>query len=85
MNKKIDFKLSIADNQIKIYLNDTLHLCLKQDELIGIQSWVKGDTHQSYWIEYTLKDREILTGYDCIEKWKEVLKLLDSNNLFPTL
>jgi len=78
-----NIKIITKDNQIKIYFNDVIHLTLRQDNLLGFQSWILGDEHETYWIEYTMKDGvEILTGYDKIDKWKTILELLDKENLF---
>jgi len=81
MKNKLDIKVTVKDNQIKILINGIIHLLIKQDQLIGVQSWILGNDHNTYWIEYTLKDREILTGYDEFDKWKTILKLLDEQNL----
>jgi hypothetical protein len=72
----------ICDNSIKIYMNGLLHVCIKQSELIGLQSWIEGDSDKTYWIEYTVKDKEITTGYDSFENWHKILTLLDGNGLF---
>lgn len=65
------------DNQVKIYVNEIIHLLIKQDQLVGIQSWVSGNEYKTYWIEYTLKTREILSNYEVPELWKEILIQID--------
>lgn len=61
---------------LKIYIDDTLHLLIKRDELIGLQSWVE---EGKFLIEYTLKNQSILTEYDEIVKWKKILELIDKD------
>lgn len=77
-----DIIVEVKDNQFKIYIDDLVHLLIKKDELIGVQSWILGDDTRIYCIEYTLKDKEILTEYNEIDKWKRILTLIDKNNLF---
>lgn len=73
----INVKISVMDNQVKIYVNEIIHLLIKQDQLVGIQSWVSGNEYKTYWIEYTLKTREILSNYEVPELWKEILIQID--------
>lgn len=64
--------------QLKIYINGSLHLYLKLQDLISIQSWVHSSCE--YYIEYTfVSGTKLTSGYTSIEKWKEVLKILDEN------
>jgi hypothetical protein len=37
------YSIVIKDNQIKIFINDVLHLMIKKDEFTGLQSWIIGD------------------------------------------
>lgn len=85
MKNKFDIKITVKDGQIKIFIGGIIHLLIRQDELIGIHSWILGDDHRSYWIEYTLRNREILTAYDEAEKWETIMGLLDEQNLFSKL
>lgn len=85
MKNKFDIKITLKDGQLKIFMGGIVHLVIRQDQLIGIQSWVLGDEHGTYWIEYTLKDREILTAYDEFDKWKTIMELLDKQDLFGKL
>ncbi len=79
-----NFSIIIYDNSIKLMIDDLIHVVIKQDELVGLQSWVQGDEHKTYWIEYSLKTRDIITGYDQYEKWKSILELLNSKELFTS-
>lgn len=76
-----NYKITIKDNQIKIFINDIIHLCLKQDEVVGFQSWVEGDDDKKYIIEFYTKTTELFTEYDIREKWIDVLNLLNSRNI----
>ena len=61
----------------KIYLNGLLHLYLPTPDTVVIESWV--DAHASrYYIEYTLKDRKVLTEYQAIDTWKDILTQLEA-------
>lgn len=80
------YRLKINDKSIKIYINDLIHLLIKKDEFIGIQSWIMEykligfiQITPKYFIEYITKTRNILTEYDDIEKWKAILALLNDN------
>ena len=71
MNVKI-----ILDNYFKVYIDDFLHLCIKNNHIIGIQSWK--ETGINIWkIEYYIGDKIYLTEYDSKKKWESVLKELD--------
>ena len=43
----LNVKISVADNQVKIYLNEIIHLLIKQDQLVGIQSWTTGEEYRA--------------------------------------
>lgn len=58
---------------IKIYINNLLHLYLKNG-IVAIQSWRENGI---YSIEYTYKDTSILSEYDKQEMWESVLKQID--------
>jgi len=80
MMLKIDLKLN--KKQIKVFIDNILHLSIKRDELIGIQSWIMGyDDNRKYHIEYTTKTSVIESEYDKLEKWQAILKLLDENEI----
>lgn len=72
-------QLYIKDDAIKIYINGSIHLCFKQDSLLGIQSWIGTD---KYMIEFYLNGNNILCEYDSVKKWKKILSLLSKHNLF---
>lgn len=78
---------SISQSSLKLYINSVLHLCLKRNDLVGIQTWISGSDKPKFYIEYTMKTGSILTGYDTIEKWKQVLEILDkisTYDIFPS-
>jgi len=65
---------------LRIYINDSLHLELRMENHDGVQSWYEGDRYRNYFIEFYRKEGEpILLGYDDVDNWKEVLKLIDEN------
>lgn len=57
---------------IKVYIKDKLHIAVKTDDLIGIQSWIEGE--QKWCIDWELKDKTISCEYSNHEIWSEILK-----------
>ncbi len=79
---KNKYSLIIDKKQIKIFINDILHLSIMQNELISIQSWIIGyNSDRKYCIEYTTKTQVINSEYDNIKKWKSILNLLNKNSV----
>jgi hypothetical protein len=67
-----------TNNQIKIYINDLLHLCIKIDEYIGVQSWIDDYSKYRYNINFHFKNNtDILCEYDDRNLWESILKQLD--------
>ncbi len=66
--------LTYEYNELSIYFDTILHIKIKLDEFVGIQSWRSGGV---FFIEYILKTNRIKSEYDTKEKWLAVLKLLD--------
>lgn len=64
--------------QLKVYINNSLHLNIKLKDLIGFQSWIHGD--KEYYIEYTFVGSVVITtAYGEKEKWQKVLEILDNH------
>ncbi len=75
---KLTYNCTVGDNTIRLFINDILHLVVKQSELVGIQSWITGDKTKFYHIEYYFKsDAFFHSEYDCPIKWKSILDLLN--------
>lgn len=64
-------------NNLKIYVSEILHLDIKLDSFIGLQSWYANKNDCK--IELYFKDRIIVLEYNSVDKWKRILKLLDEN------
>jgi hypothetical protein len=63
---------------LKLRINGLLHLRIKLDAIVGIQSWYEGDEHRTYYLEFTTKyPQEILSVYESRDLWADILKLLD--------
>ncbi len=77
-----NYKIIIKDNNLKIYINDIIFLSIKHNQLIGFQSWILGQEIKKYCIEFYTTSGDILTEYDDCSKWKDILKLLDTADLF---
>lgn len=64
-------------NSLKIYIDNIPHLIIKVKDLIGIQSWTLSRDNL-YYIEFYFKDgSDFYSEYDDIERWKEILRILD--------
>ena len=68
---------TLRDSQLR----DLFDIGRMVDQLVGIQSWTTGEEYKTYWIEYTLKTREILSGYEGSELWKAILMQLDQHQV----
>lgn len=65
---------------LRIYINDILHVEIRMENHDGVQSWYEGSRKRMYFIEFYRKEGDpILLGYDEVENWKAVLKLIDAN------
>lgn len=62
---------------IRIYINDILHLRLPRDKHIKIQSWIEGHT-KTYVIEIWCAGHLDRCIYDNKKLWKQVLSALDN-------
>lgn len=69
-------ELTISNNKIKLLISGLPHVCIKADEWVGFQSWI-GENGR-YYIEFYTKTQDFFTEYDDIKKWKQILKLLNS-------
>lgn len=64
--------------QIKVYINDFLHLQIPLDNHNGIQSYIEG-TYTPYHIDFYRKSGEtIKCEYENRNLWESILTLLDS-------
>ena len=72
------FKASESTNWIRVFINDTLHLCVNKSRLNGLQAWRYGS---EYCIEFYYENSSIFCSYDNEDMWKEILNLF-SDKLF---
>lgn len=63
---------------IRIYIDDVLHIRFPRDKNVKIQSWLEGHT-KTYIIKIWCVNHSDVFVYDDKKKWKEILKLLDEN------
>jgi len=63
---------------IRIYIEGTLHLRIPRDKKIKIQSWIEGHS-KLYIIEIWCVKHSDYIEYDNKELWGKVLKLLDKH------
>ena len=61
-------------DEVSIFIDNILHLRIK-DRITLIQSWK--DENSWYKIEIQTKNNTTTLEYDSLDKWKEILKLLE--------
>lgn len=74
--KPFEVELTIKENKIKIFINGIIHVCIKADEFVAFQSW-REDYNGMFYIEFYTHKQDFFCEYDCIDKWKTILKLLN--------
>jgi hypothetical protein len=74
-------KDALLSNNIKIYINNILHLSINRNLLCGVQSWIDVTNNISiYSIEFYFKDStKMLCQYNEKEKWENIIKNIDNN------
>lgn len=75
----IDITCKSDSEDLRIYLNNKLHIYFKKYEFIGLQSWYENET--SCKIEFYFKNSNLnfYIAYDAFDKWSKVLELLNNN------
>lgn len=73
---KIEAKSDSED--IRIYIDNILHLRIPRDKNIKIQSWIEGNSKR-YIIEIWAKKHQDYMAYDNKIIWKKVLNLLNKH------
>ena len=71
MNKIL---VKIENGNLKILINNILHLQLKTEEFLGIQSYVK---EKIYYIEFYFSNTMIEVDYNNEKLWVGILKQLN--------
>jgi len=72
----MDITSKTSWQHIRIYFSGCLHLSINLHNLVIIQSWISNS--KQYYIQFSWSDGANVTcGYDCIDKWKSVLDILD--------
>ncbi len=65
---------------VRILINGQLHLDIRRQHLIGIQSYKNG--HKSFVIEYEYPKKVITSEYDKKEIWEAILRGLGAQPIF---
>ncbi len=63
---------------IRIYIDNILHVRIPRDNDLKLQSWVEGNT-KTYVIELVVNGHSDQLVYDNKNLWVQVLKVLDEN------
>lgn len=66
--------ISISGDEVKIFINDVLHLSFKE-KILALQSW--NEQNKFFNIEIKTKHTPTLVEYDSFEKQKQILELLN--------
>lgn len=75
MAVKSSVKIAQSFLWIKVYINGKLHLSVRKDELVGLQSWIEGEG--CWCIDWELKDKTIYCEYSDIQIWSDILSEAD--------
>lgn len=75
MAVKSNVKIAQSYLWIKVYIKGKLHLSVKKDELVGLQSWIEGENR--WCIDWELKDKTISCEYSDIQIWSDILSEAD--------
>lgn len=70
-------RVEIGHYYFKVFIDNSLHVCIDQKEFVGISSWY--DCETMCVIEYITKTNCIRTEFDSVDKWKAVLNELNNN------
>lgn len=76
MNHHVTCKSDSED--IRVYIDDILHLRFPRDPNLKLKSWVEGDT-KVYVIELWCAGHLDKMKYDNKKLWKDILDILDKN------
>ncbi len=79
---KLKFTAKTDDNHFKVYINGLIHLCIKTDDIIGIQSWMEPDETSRYYIKFYTKTANVVCKYNDLFKWKSMLQLIDKQQFW---
>lgn len=76
METKVTSKQTVS-SVFKVYLNNILHLFIRQKELNAFESWI--ETENKFVIQFSFKNgKKMLCEYDNKHIWEQVLKELDN-------
>lgn len=83
----IIFSIKATRNYYTIYVNGKMHLKFKNADFVCVESWrepstpdyrVRGFKEIIFVVEFYFKTTKITCEYDTIEKWEQVLTLVDT-------
>lgn len=65
-------------NDIRIYINNILHIKIPRDNKMKIQTWTKGGKSKEHHIEIRSKDHSDIYAYQNFDTWKNIINELDN-------
>ena len=74
-------KDATLSNHLKIYINGILHLAIRRNHLVNVQTWINVTNETSvYFIELFYKNgTRVICEYNGKEKWEAIVKAIDNN------
>lgn len=59
-------------DSIVVYINDIVHIWVRRQDLMGVQSWIM-DGRKQFFIEFIMRSNSVVVDYDSRELWELVL------------
>lgn len=77
IKKKMKVTVEVGHYYFKVFIENTLHVCIDRHEFVGISTWYDCETQCS--IEWVTKTNSFKTEYDKVEKWKTIINAVNDN------
>lgn len=77
IKKKMKITIEQGHYYFKILINGMPHVVIEKKEFKGFHAW--NDTESDCSIEWITKTNRFKTTYDSIQKWKQLLSVLNEN------
>lgn len=65
-----------CDRLLKIKFDNAIHICLKQDQVLGFKTYYKDSN--KYYIKFYTTGLPVITSYSNRDHWLQVLNILDN-------
>ena len=75
--KPINVKVELEINNLRVYVNNVIHLSFNINNFVGVQSYFVGRKH---FIDFHIKDTVIECEYTRKDLWEKILNELKKEN-----